>query len=169
MSVVEWRKIEGTNYSISNDGQVRNDKNNRILKNFIDTYGYEKICLGAKVITTVHRLVAKAFIPNPENKPQVNHINGIKTDNRVENLEWCTNSENQLHRHRALGQPSSTKAAHEVNKKPVRCIELDIVYESLIQAAIQTGANAGSISGCIHNRKKSAGGYHWEMYERGVR
>ena len=91
----EWKKIQGKpNYSISDNGEVRNDKTGRILKPYKGTAGYYQIMLGGKTVPLyVHRLVAVAFIPNPQNYPQVDHINGDKTDNRVSNLEIYTRSE----------------------------------------------------------------------------
>lgn len=93
-----YKKIkEFPNYSISNLGNVRNDKTKRILKFYTKPSGYKQVQLGRKTIPQyVHRLVAKAFIPNLDNKPQVNHINGNKGDNKVENLEWVTARENDL-------------------------------------------------------------------------
>ena len=91
-----YKKIKNRdNYSVSNLGNVRNDKTGRMLKFFTKSNGYQQVQLGrANNPQYVHRLVAEAFIDNPCNRPQVNHINGNKSDNSVENLEWVTASEN---------------------------------------------------------------------------
>lgn len=95
---MEWRKINNKpNYSVNDNGEVRNDKTGRILKPHLGTSGYYQVMLGRKTVPLyVHRIVAEAFLENTENKPQVDHINGIKTDNRVCNLKWATVSENVL-------------------------------------------------------------------------
>ncbi len=103
-----WKDIEGYEglYQVSNLGRVSSSPRNgtilnkRILKNILSNSGYFLVDLSKNNIqkkVLVHRLVAKTFIPNPKNKLQVNHINGIKTDNRVDNLEWVTAKQNNLH------------------------------------------------------------------------
>lgn len=102
-----WRDIEGFEglYKVSNLGKIKSFYKNgktKILKPVPNFKGYERVSLcdrqGHKKIFCVHRLVGKAFILNPHNKSQINHINGNKRDNKIENLEWVTPQENCIHR-----------------------------------------------------------------------
>lgn len=98
-----WKEIPGyeKKYKVSNLGNVYSNKHKRILKPYKVRKGYLRVDLfDSKFVRKhqkVHRLVAMAFIPNPDNKPQINHIDGNSANNCVTNLEWCTNDENQKH------------------------------------------------------------------------
>ena len=112
----EWGHIQNyTNYQISNHGRVKNDKTNRILKNQIDNLGYEIIQLRNDNLSKSHRihnLVANVFIPNPENKPCIDHIDNDKQNNNVNNLRWATKSENQHNRKLSCNNASGFKGVH---------------------------------------------------------
>lgn len=99
----EWKKVKGyeSRYLVSDDGEVWSLVSNKLLAKHINSKGYYQVMLydgshQGRKLKGVHRLVAEAFIPNPENKPQIDHINTIRTDNRIENLRWATQIENSL-------------------------------------------------------------------------
>lgn len=127
--IEKWVYIGGYNgyYSVSSMGRVRNNKRDRKLSISLDKDGYCQVSLkknGSVKTFKVHRLVAIHFLPNPKNKEQVNHINGIKHDNNITNLEWCTQSENIKHSYRKLGRKTVVKSGiHSFRNEAVVAIK----------------------------------------------
>jgi len=180
----EWKNIEEfTNYQASNTGKIRNTifQNNIVKKEKIkeiiphkQNSGYLIVSLyknGKHYNRSVHRLVAQTFISNPNNLQQVNHKDGNKENNCVDNLEWCTQSENMKHAYKnGLTKAQATGRYGKNNLKAIKINMLDKnngkllkQFGSIIDGAKYVGASKSChIVSCCKGRLKSAYGYRWE-------
>ena len=148
-------------YAITRDGNVWSYKSKKFLKPADNNgKGYMTICLiknGKKKTHYIHRLVAEAFIPNPDNLPQVNHLDENKSNNCVENLEWCDAKYNINYGTRI-----------ERISKPVYCEELNRTFKSGKEAAKELGISNENICNCCKGKLKTTGGFHWRYAETSV-
>ena len=186
-----WKDIkdyEGL-YQVSNLGRVKRlewkrfslgkwqTMKEKILKQTISTTGYWHISLnknGSHNTYKVHRLVARAFIPNPDDLPCINHKDNNPLNNKVENLEWCTykyNNNYKDHNKKLSQSRLGKKASDETRQKlrdsnpkmvSVQCIETEIIYKSINEASRKTGVDASAIGKVCKGKYKTAGGFHWK-------
>lgn len=170
-----WKQVSNfENYSVSNLGKVRNDKQRRLKATRLDHDGYEKVDLysnGNRKTYRVHRLVAENFIPNDSNKPVINHKDGIKTNNQVSNLEWVTEKENVVH---AFQHNLRRKFCRLYNRSnpgagrpgtPIRIVETGEEFASILSCAKAINGNDRHIHDCLHRIQQTHRGYHFEYVE----
>lgn len=167
-----WKPVVGFEglYEVSNTGIVKSlfrtvkskggkkVVTEKILKPRLNEWGYEGVSLcknGKQCDKLVHRLVAEVFI-SPFGGNQVNHIDGNKRNNRVENLEWCTGSGNMKHAY---------KNGLHTKVRAVRAVELNMVFPSISEAARYVDGKASGIWRCLSGRNKTHRGYHFEPYK----
>jgi len=161
-----WKKIRNyENYYVSNFGNVKNSKD-RILKSKLNKWNYLQVVLyknGKSKTLYVHRIVAEIFIKKIKNKTQVNHKDGNKLNNNVENLEWCTAKENI--NHAIKNKLKKCDGQENPNAKKVRQFDMNDnfinEYSTLKEAGEKTNTNKTCISQVCHEKRKMAGGYKW--------
>lgn len=157
---MEWREIAGYEglYLISSNGEVLSKKRNTLMKARLDRDGYLVVGLSKdnkQVTHKIHRLVAESFLDKIENT-EVDHINGIKTDNKVENLQWISQKENLEKRN--------------LDSLKIKVVKIEKItniileeFSSIREASRQTGIPHSNISNCINGNRKSAGGFIWKI------
>lgn len=150
-------------YEVSNTGNIRNVASHKILIPWTNNKGYLVVGLrknGKTYRVTVHRLVAQAFIPNPNNYPQVNHIDENKSNNNVINLEWCTNLENRRH-------GTVRRRIGEHFRKPVEQLNFDnnVIrrFSSITEASSALHLDASTIGDCCRGIYSQSGGFKWRF------
>lgn len=174
----EWKDIKGYEglYQVSNCGRIKSLNYNhtnkeKIRKKDISNKGYECILLcknASKKKKLIHRIVAETFIPNPENKPQVNHIDGNKKNNNVKNLEWVTNGENEKH---AYENNMKFKHYGKDNgmSKPILKYDLNWnfieEYDSIKQASKENNIGVSTIVYCLKGKTKKPTKYYFKYKE----
>ena len=178
-----WKDIQGYEgfYQVSNLGRIKslerdvynyrgtliNHIEEKILVQSLDRYGYQCVNLyknGECKKMRVLRLVAEAFIPNPENKPMVNHKNEVKNNNVVENLEWCDAQYNinyGTRTARMVKNRRNYKFGNAPHAKPVFCEELNKTFDCAKRAEEELGIWGTSIIKVCKGKAKTAGGFHW--------
>lgn len=159
------------NYEVNNLGQIRNKKTGLMIKPLNNGHNYFSVplCLnGVKKRLYVHRVVASSFLPNPELKKEVNHIDGDRSNNALSNLEWVTRSENHFHRYKVLNQKGvnfGKTGEKNWNSKKVGCFDenMNLIkeYYGVMEAARQIGVNEASIRSAIYSSGKLKG-FKWK-------
>ena len=164
------KEIKGfESYGITEDGNVINLKTGKRLRPFVNSNGYvsaQFTIKGKHFVRLIHRMIAEAFIPNPEAKPYVNHIDGNKLNNSIDNLEWCTAQENTEHAAKVLKVIPQYEENNRKRQRPVQGTHPDgtktEVFPSIRSACNATGANKATLIGVLHGRKKTCRGMTWD-------
>ena len=158
-----WKDIQDYEniYQVSNLGNIKSQR--KIRKICVHKSGYNVITLyknGKGKSFRVHRLVAQAFLPNIDNKEVINHINGIKTDNRVDNLEWCSQKENCI-----MSVKLGTTTNKDKRKKVAKLLNGVVIkcYDSLTDACRENKMNRRCLYLCLIKKQKASHGYEWKL------